>query len=194
MKYYTLGISDDLNVIGAYPQIEKEDNYNVSSVDSYWNVSWNQFPDFMPVYNIKINDKAKATSLLSTLSGFYGLTVDVALRGLIEKFNLPAHQFYPIQVKHFGQKLEYYWFHFVNSFLNYVDFQNTIFECFKKSPLQIIGEFKFQSVDELHKKKSELSFGQGIRLKHLVLRNNFPEFDIISLWNITPIILVNTNR
>ena len=83
MKYYSIGITEDLNLIGSYPQIEKEDDYNLSLSNSYWNVTWERSPDFIPNYKIRINDKAKITNLLSNLSGFYGLTVDENLKNLL---------------------------------------------------------------------------------------------------------------
>lgn len=191
MKYYTLGISDEINVIGEYPQIEKAIDYNLSNSDSYWNVSWNKTPDFSPVYKIKIKDRAIATNLLNNLSGFYGLSVDENLKRLLKKFNLPKHHFYPIEVSCLNQRINYYWFHFVDSLLDCVDFNNTTFDFFKKSPFIIINEFQFLSFDELRNKESELNFEYGIRLKKLVLKSDFPQFDIISLWGITPIFLVS---
>ena len=193
MNYYSLGISDDLNVIGEYPQIEKATDYNLSAIDSYWNVSWNKSPDFSPVYKVKIRNKAKATNLLNNLSGFYGLTMDEDLKSLFSKFNLPKHHFYPVQVSHLKRELNYYWFHFVDSLLAYVDFRKTTFESFKKSPFRIVEELRFSSLDELHKNESELTFENGIRLKKIVLKADFPEFDIISLWGITPLFLVSEN-
>lgn len=191
MKYYTLGISDDINVIGEYPQVEKASDYNLSTLDSYWNVYWNKTPDFSPIYKIKIRDKAIATNLLNSLSGFYGLSVDENLKNLLNRFNLPEHHFYPIEVSYLKKGLNYYWFHFVDSLFEYVDFNNTTFDFFKKSPYKIIQQFKLLSLDELHKKESELTFEYGIRLNKLVLKPDFPQFDIISLWGITPLFLVS---
>lgn len=94
MRYYTLGISVDLDVIGTYPQIEKESGYNLADPPhSYWNVTWDKIPDFNPVYKIKLKSKAKSTSLLNSLSGFCGLTVNEELKSFLERFNLPEHNF-----------------------------------------------------------------------------------------------------
>ena len=193
MKYYSIGITEDLNLIGSYPQIEKEDDYNLSLSNSYWNVTWERSPDFIPNYKIRINDKAKITNLLSNLSGFYGLTVDENLKNLLLKFNLPQHQFYPINVRYLNKYLNYFWFHFINSLLNYVDFQNSIFELFKKSPYKILEELVFSSLIELQNKVKGLGFEYSIRLKNLKLNDNFPQYDVISLWGITPLILVSEN-
>lgn len=191
MKYYSIGTSDDLSIIGAYPQVLKEDNYNLSLQNSYWNVSWNKIPDFIPDYRIKLNELAKPTNLLNSLSGFYGVTVDKKLKHILRAFNLPEHKFYPIVVKKDSQILDYYWFHFVNSLIPYIDFQNTLFEKHRKSPFKIIEELNITSINELHQIESELNFEQGIRLKYLKLKDNFPKFDVISLWNLTPLILVS---
>lgn len=191
MKYFTLGITDNLDILGKYPQIEKESDYNLSANNSHWNVSWAKSPNFEPFYKIKIYDDAKATSLLSSLSGFYGLTVSVELKHLLTKFNLPEHHFYPIQVSHQNKNLEYYWFHFVNSFLDYIDFNNTTFESFRKSPFLILDEINVTSVKELHNEEEKLNFEKAIRLKKITLKDSFPNYDVISLRNIAPIFLVS---
>jgi hypothetical protein len=193
MKYYTIETSDDISVIGAYPQVVKEENYNLSSPISYWNVSWDKIPDFTPDYRIKLNDAAKPTSLLNTLSGFYGLTVDKYLKNILERFNLPEHNFYPIEVRKDNQALDYYWFHFVDSLIPFIDFKNTLFEKYRKFPLKVMEELRFTSINELHKIESRLNFEQGIRIKDLKVNNNFPKFDVISLWNLTPHILISEN-
>lgn len=193
MRYYTLGVSVDLDVIGVYPQIEKESSYDLANPHSYWNVTWDKIPDFRPVYKIKLKSRAKSTSLLSSLSGFCGLTVNEELKSFLEGFNLPEHNFYPIQVYRQDKDLNYYWFHFVNSFLDYVDFDNTLFELFRKSKFEVLEEFTISSVEELHKKEDELNFEKGIRLKKIVLKDNFPNYDIIRLSNISPIFLVSEN-
>jgi hypothetical protein len=194
MKYYSIGKSTDLDTIGEYPQIEKEYDYNLADPHSYWNVSWNKLPDFNPVYKIKIQHKAKITNLLNNLSGFYGLTVDRSLKELLSKFKLPEHKFYPIQVAQNNKQLDYYWFHFVNSFLEYVDFQNTTFELFRATPpFNVLKELSFSSVSELHKMEDKLNFEKDICLKKIILKKNFPNYDIISLSNIAPILLVSEN-
>ncbi len=174
MKYYAISKSTDLDIIGEYPQIEKEYDYNLSDPYSYWNVSWNKTPDFDPIYKVKIRDSAKATNLLNNLSGFYGLTVDRNLKELLSKFKLPEHHFYPIQVTKHYKELEYYWFHFVNSFLEFVDFQNTTFELYRKSKFQILSEFSVGSVKELHIEEDKLNFEKGIRIKKIILKKIFP--------------------
>ena len=56
MNYYTINTSDDLKVIGHYPQtklrIDKGDNVRV---DGYLAMRANNFPDFAP--NYKLNRK-----------------------------------------------------------------------------------------------------------------------------------------
>jgi hypothetical protein len=191
MKYYTIGFTDDLSIIGAYPQIAKEDGYNLSSFDSYWNVSWDKIPDFAPNYHVKINENANPTSLLRSLSGFYGLTVDSALKNVLIRFNLPPSKFYPVNVMYHNKYLEYYWFHFVGSLLDYIDFHETTFELFEKSPFKVLKQIKLSSAMELHGLQEELTFERAIRLKALRLTSNFPRYDIISLWNIVPLFLVS---
>ncbi|MDN3673867.1 hypothetical protein QWY99_12480 [Flavobacterium branchiarum] len=191
MKFYTFFNTDELNTIGDYPQIEKSENYNLSSPDSYWNVPWNQFPNFKPLYSIKIRDKALNTNFLHSLPGFKGLTIDDNLKNIIEKFNLPPHQFYKIEVVHRNQELKYHWFHFIESLLGYIDFEKTTFELFQKWPLTVLKEIKVSSIEELHKLEVELNFEKEILIKKIALLDTFPNYDIISLNNITPLILVS---
>ncbi len=193
MKYYTISKSNELTVIGDYPQVEKLESYNLSLNDSYWNVSWDRFPNFKPNYQIRIKDKAIPTSLLHSLSGFVGLTINVRLKQFLERYNLPPHEFYSIKVSHLNKRLDYCWFHFIDSCLNYVDFKSTTFELFQKSSFKILKELQLSSVEHFHELEEELNFEKGIRLKRLVLSSNFPNYDIISLHSITPIILVSEN-
>lgn len=191
MKYYTFFNTSELTIIGEYPQIEKLENYNLSSPDSYWNVLWNKFPEFEPIYGVKIRKKAIATNLLHVLPGFQGFIMDEELKELISKFKLPPHRFYSVDVIHNNKQLKYYWFHFIDSFLNHVDFEKTTFVLFQKWPFTILKEFRVSSVDELHRLEGELNFEKEIQIKQLVLLNSFPNYDIISLRNITPLILVS---
>lgn len=191
MKYYTFFNTDELNVIGEYPQIEKSEKYNLSSPYSYWNVFWNKFPEFEPIYSVKIRNNAVATNLLHSLPGFKGLTIDDELKDLLCKFKLPPHRFYPVEVVHHNKQLKYYWFHFIDSFINYVDFEKTTFELFQKWPFTILKEFNVSSVDQLHKLEGELNFEKDIQIKKLVLLDTFPKYDILSLGNITPLILIS---
>lgn len=191
MKYYTFFNTDELDIIGEYPQIQKSENYNLSSFDSYYNVFWNKFPEFEPSYSIEIKEKALQTNLLYSLTGFQGLTIDGELRKIFSEFKLSPHRFYPIEVVHHNKQLNYYWFHFIDSFINYIDFEKSTFELFQKWPYTVLKEFKVLSVNELHKLEGELNFEKEIQIKKLVLLENFPNYDIISLRNITPLILVS---
>ena len=191
MKYYTFFNTDDLSIIGDYPQIEKSENYDLSSPQSYWNVFWNKFPEFDPIYSVKIRNKGKGTNLLHALPGFQGLVIDDKLKDLISKFKLPPHRFYPVEVLHHNRELKYNWFHFINSFLSYIDFEKTTFELFQKWPFTVLEVFQVSSVDQLHKLQEELNFEKDIHIKQLVLLNSFPNYDIISLRNITPLILIS---
>ncbi|RAV97588.1 hypothetical protein DQQ10_27625 [Pseudochryseolinea flava] len=144
----------------------------------------------MPKYDIQIKHKAKPTNLLSSLSGFYGLTIDDKFKDILQRFNLPPHQFYPVNVTHRKVQLSYYWFHFVNSFLDYIDFTSSVFETFTLTPFNILNEFKVSSIKQLHALEREANFEKSIRPRALVLKENFPGYDIISLSNVAPLTLV----
>ena len=46
--YYNIGRSDDLEVIGHYPQTSLKKGYNPSLSDSHWAVKPDSFPNFIP--------------------------------------------------------------------------------------------------------------------------------------------------
>jgi len=166
MEYFTINASDDIAVIGDYPQVQKSKNYKLASPNSYWNVKWNRFPEFEPHYDIIISDKAKPTNLLGSLSGFYGLTVDGEFKELIEQSHLPPYQFYPINVSYKDKAEDYYWFHFIDSFLDYVSFNDSEFELYQKSPFAILDTIKLESLNRLRELENQQNFEKGVRIKY----------------------------
>lgn len=191
MKYFTLNNSTEIQEIGAYPQIEKSENYDYATTNCFWNVKWDQIPDFTPSYEAKLSEGAIATNLLEKLPGFYGLCIDQKLKCLIEGMNLPSHNFFGIDIFQDNTPLDYYWFHFTQSLIPFVDFKNTVFEIFRKNQFSVIKEFSVLSIDELMEQKNQLNFEKGIKVKCIKLKSDFPMYDIISLWGITPIILIS---
>lgn len=112
--------SGNLNEIGHYPQTSLRKGYNPNLPSSIWNVKYNEFPDFILNYELELHKDAVPTNYIEGISNL-GMIVDFKLKIILEKVNLPEHQFYPIKVYQNGKQIEYYYFHFVNNLLEYVD-------------------------------------------------------------------------
>lgn len=113
MKYFSISPTNDLEVIGHYPQTDFSDNYNPTLPESHWQVKFNEFPDFKPNYKLDIHPKAIPTNLISGTGGYLGLLIDFELKQLLEQHNLPQCHFYRIDVQHNNKLLNYYWLHYV---------------------------------------------------------------------------------
>ena len=94
MKYYSINkVSDDLKAIGHYPQLEFRKGYNPNK-NGCWNVERNNFPDFIPNYELELHPKAKPTNFLPIYSIGFGMIVDKNLKEVLSNFKLPKHHFY----------------------------------------------------------------------------------------------------
>ncbi|KKM62567.1 hypothetical protein LCGC14_1520310, partial [marine sediment metagenome] len=115
MLYFKIFNSDNLDEIGHYPQTKLKAGYNPSLPESHWQVKSNEFPDFIPNYELELHEKAVPTNLIDPASGSFGLVVDSKLKTLFQEFNLPPHHFYPIKIYQKSKLLDYYWMHFIIS-------------------------------------------------------------------------------
>ncbi len=191
MKYFIISNSNELSEIGNYPQVEQIEGFNYYSSKGYLNVSWKELPSFSPDYSVKIHGWAKPTNLLHSLSGVSGLTVDSKLKNILGEFNLPEHRFFAIDVFYKKKRLDYYWFHFTNSFLEYIDLDKSEFEKIRNQNFEPVENLKVKSLSELNDNKRKLTFEFSIREKVIALKPNFPNFDIISMRGVKPIFLVS---
>lgn len=180
-----------MDEIGVYPQVEKSDRYDYSLPSCFWNVKWDEKPEIVPTYEANLAPNAIATNLLDKLPGFYGLCVDAKLKKIIEGQNLSSYDFFSVDIFNSGRRMDYYWFHFTESLIPYVDFEQTVFERFRKNQFSILKEFKVNGLEELKREMQELTFEFGIRVKTIKLVRTFPNYDIISLWGIMPIFLIS---
>ncbi len=191
MKYFSITPTDNLNEIGYYPQIIKREGYNPTLPNGYWNVNWENFPEFIPNYEVNIHPKAKPTNFLDKSPGLYGLIIDMKFKEILECHLLPEHKFYSINVYYKENRLEYYWFHFINNITNYLSIKDSSIEIFSKTPFKVIEEVEISSFIKIHEITQNLPFEKGSRIKKIVLNENFPLYDIISLWNLAPIFLIS---
>src|SRR5690606_12565480 len=167
MIYNIISTTDNLNEIGSYPQVKEGKRHDYGAIESYWNVSWENFPNFVPKYQLEILEKAKRTNFLNNLSGFYGFTIDLEFKKILERHKLPPCNFYPVEVLYKNKNYDYYWFHFINSLLPYIDFEKSSFEIFRTNPFKIFEEGPLISIDNIHKVSDKLSFEKSVRIKEI---------------------------
>ncbi len=189
MNYYSIFRSDDLKVIGHYPQTELKKDYNPRLPDSHWQVMPFEFPDFKPNLEITLNKDAIPTDYLHFSDSKTGFILSKRFVDFLTEFSLPKHQFYPIKVYHRAELLDYYWFHFiVDDFWNYINrslSKAVIFD--SKQNHEIIGEVDLNlTPDEIKNLKyTELKYHQKMRWERIVFNKEFPRYDVYETKSIT---------
>lgn len=184
MKYYSIGQSNEIEVIGHYPQTERtsQSGFHVDAFNSERNVKPNEFPEFEPNYGIDIHPNAIETDLLDkTVCLEFGMVVNEKLKLVLEEYNLPPHRFYSIET--FNSSNQYFWFHYITDFDKYIDFENTIIERFNIFDLEVIEELKFENFADLtsQKKRSVLEIGKPLRYNTISLIKGFPDYDLFEV-------------
>ena len=114
-------------------------------------------------YGIRIHETKNAPNLMFLKKLPFGYVVSNKLKNILKKHQLPAYQFYPIPVLKDEQIIQYYWLHWMLDFWNYVDTE--------KSQLQKQHE------------NQEVFLKKGISFKTLVLKKDFPKYDIFNIDN-----------
>lgn len=181
MKYYTINSSTESNVIGYYPQTNSRLAHNLNTNNSYRNVFWDEFPGFLPDFEIDINSESKPTNFLDRSPLIFGFLIDLDFKNILESHNLPPHRFYPVKVFYKGQLLNYYWFHFIYDMWQFVNTQKSKIEWIQKVSGKTIKEFSFDSKEHIKSLKKEVTFEEGMILKEVVFDTNFMNEDIIKI-------------
>lgn len=188
MRFFSIGPSDDLKIIGHYPQTDFRMGYNPDLPNSHWKVKPDVFPDFLPNYELELNKDAFATNLIQGTGGYHGMLIDSKFREIIEKFKLPPHKFYPINVYHRGNRLNYFWFHYImpNLWEN-IDLENSKI-CIKHTSnfenyinLPVIEEKYVKKLAELSLSKFSNNFEYNIIPDKIILNSSFQGFDIVEI-------------
>ncbi len=180
MKYFTLSISDDLKVIGYYPQLKFKKGYDPSLSNGYYCVKKDEFPNFIPDYELELNKKAKATNILPLYPEGKGLLVDEKVKQILKTHYLPPHAFYPMKLHYKGSILDYYWFHFIpNDFWKLLDTNNSYAEVvkIKKGQVSLIKKIKITSLGQIQKEKKQYTGRTPIRLGELKMSFEFSKYD-----------------
>jgi len=179
MKYYILTISDNLNIVGSYPQISPSDENVFGSPFSNEEIIIGEMPQYIPRIVLRFNENAIITDLLSTFNPSFGLVINERIESIVSNLNLPNHKFYPIEVFWKDDLLKYNWFNFYNNLFEYIDFDKTVIEIFHKFSFKVLDTVLLESADNFKKIKSTLGLEKRIRLKDLYFNSSFPRYDIM---------------
>jgi hypothetical protein len=191
MTYFTLSASRDEKEIGFYPQTTLAKDYNPTLDDSHRKVFWSKFPNFNPVYNLELNANAIRTDYLDAIDITTGFVISPRFKAILETCHLPPHCFYPIKVEHKGMTLDYFWFHHIADIYRHIDLMASSVTIFHKFNFKIIENLKIESLEKVKKLKSSLPFDQGMRFNEIVLKRDFPDYDVFDLTDIQFVSLIS---
>ncbi len=180
MKYYLIGTSDDLNIIGHYPQLKFRKSYNPSLPDGYYQLPVHCFPDFLPNLEYELNNKAKDVNILPPYPGRFAFIVDKKVKIILESYNLPPHAFYPTRIFHKGKLLEYYWFHYIpNDFWELIDTRNSYGEIIRIKSINtsVIGNVPIVSKEQILAEKKRYMGLETLVLGKLKMKTDFAKYD-----------------
>jgi len=178
MKFYNIGLTNNLNIIGHHPQTERLEGYHVDLVN---NVMADYFPDHLPKYGLKLNFNSKSTDVIDRGILTFGFVISEKLKTILSKFKLPPYRFYSIDVV--GSNTSYYWFHYISNIEKYINFEKSEIEVFETLPPFNVEETLSLSIDEILKLKRDLIMkrGRSLRYKVVQLNNNFPDYDLFEI-------------
>ena len=183
MTYYNIGSTNEIDVIGNYPQTQrtKRLGYHVDDVNSELKVKSDVFPKFHPKYGLDLHPKSKETDVLDRGTLDFGFVVSNKLKTLLGKFKLPPHKFYRIDV--YGTSKDYYWFHTITDFATFFDVRKSEIEIFDILTLEVTENILFESLTGLneYRKKLVMEAGKIMRYKSIQLNSTFPNYDLFEI-------------
>jgi hypothetical protein len=191
MTYFTLSASRSEKEIGFYPQTTLAKDYNPTLDDSHRKVFRSKFPNFNPVYNLELNANAIRTDYLDAIDITTGFVISPRFKAILETCHLPPHRFYPIKVEHKGMTLDYFWFHHIADIYRHIDLMASSVTIFHKFNFNIIEILKIESLEKVKRLKSSLPFDQGMRFNEIVLKRDFPDYDVFDLTGIQFVSLIS---
>ncbi|MCV9931831.1 hypothetical protein OIU80_06000 [Flavobacterium sp. LS1R47] len=180
MKYFNLTTSNDLDVIGYYPQVSNTENNLFGSPFSPKRINYGEIPEEIPYLGLQFNKDAKMTDLLATYNPYFGFLVSEKFKNIASNFHLPPHKFYPIKIVREDYLLDYFWFNFYDDLFNFIDLKKSTIEIYHKFNFNVLDAVSVGNKENFEKINSNLDFEKSIRLKELFLDNNFPKYDIMT--------------
>lgn len=184
MKYYSLTSTDDLDIIGEYPQASTTKDSLFGSPFCTTRVNYGEIPDEIPFLELEFEENAKVTDLISTYNPYFGLVINEKLKNIISNTTLPRHKFYPINVFCKDITLPYYWFSFYDNIFPYMDMKKSQFSI-EENKHKIAHKFKSESFFKDKSVESLMDFNKTFRLEEIHLLENFPEYDLFEFENFT---------
>jgi hypothetical protein len=160
MSYYIFKPAIDTPETGSvFPQVQKmRPGYNYQATNSVHALSREveHLPEYSPDLDyFVVNSKAKLTDLLSVAVAYGGFLISPKLKELLEKFNLPAHKFFPAKVSYKTRMYDYYWVHVICDLTNDVDYMHSTFFIYHNYS-QNLGFITVSSKEDLLRKKEKL--------------------------------------
>ncbi|MEO8239270.1 MAG: hypothetical protein ABI793_12065 [Flavobacterium sp.] len=182
MKYYSLTSTEDLDIIGEYPQVSTTNDSLFGSPFSTIKVNYGDIPDEIPFLELEFEENAKITDLLGTYNPYFGLIIDEKLKDIFSNTNLPNHRFYPVNVFFKNIPLPYYWFNFYDNIFPYLDMENSKFSV-EENRQKL--EYKFKSENFFKEKNIECieDFNKTLRIEKIYLLDSFPKYDLFEFEN-----------
>lgn len=182
-KYYTICSSDDLKVIGYYPQtfITEDDIPLLYENNGQRQVKSRVFPDFVPNCILKLHDKAKPTNFLDNHVFSFGIIIDEKFKKILKNYILPPHRFYSIKVIWRDTQLDYYWFHYISNTWEFVDLKKSTAQIYKKFDFEVDKVIDIPDLDRINEFESKLSFREDLMLNELFFKDSFPNYDVLEI-------------
>ncbi|MHA7056064.1 hypothetical protein ACWGOQ_0002520 [Aquimarina sp. M1] len=181
MKYYNIGISDDLEIIGYYPQTELKKGYNPRR-NGCFDVNNHSFPDFVPNYELELHSKAFPTGFLPRAGASFGMIVNEKTKRVFQEHILPPHAFYPMKVYHNEIILKYYWFHCIpNDFWRLIDAENSFAEVFNFKTRTVVRKILINSRDQIINEIKKNKYPLTLRLGNLKMNSDFFNYDFYKI-------------
>lgn len=182
MDYYTINTSDDLKIIGHYPQTAlRTDIGDNVRVDGYLAMKANVFPDFVPDFKLELHHKAKITNFLPKDPASFGWIIDDKFKMILENYHLPKHNYYNVKVYQNNKILDYYWLHYiVEDFWEFIDRDKSYGEVFKlETPfdIKVIKKIPIISHNQIIEEENRNGYG-NIRIGNIKMNKYFPKYDL----------------
>lgn len=192
MRYFELNKSSELSEVGNYPQTDFRKGYN-PRMNGCFNVKSNEFPDFVPNYELQLLDDAILTDFVSHVGPGFGFVINKRVKDILSNFKLPRHHFYPTKLYVKDKEISYYWFHYIiDDFWKYLDTEDSFAEVFSISKGKRKSEKTFrilsseQAVRERKMHQPNLSC-----FKKIKMAKKFPKYDLYQTRGVSYISIIS---
>lgn len=140
----------------------------------------NNMPDELPdIGKLVLYNSSKLTDFLyGSFFDNHGFIVSRMVKGILSRYNLGPHKFYPIVVDHNGYSNKHYSFLCIgNNAIDFVDYKKSSFY------IEEVGippkAIEINSIEELKRKRMDLEKGL-ILASQVILNPEFPKYDFIN--------------